>query len=141
VRGFLTSDVVAAVLAHFPAEKFESTSTEVHAGFRELGREFPELLGHVSFGRVGEYVASDAIDAALDSLAASSFYSRYNKDLVTYELNKDRLGVYYRRFLAERFTAAEVSEDRLVEAATRFHSLLEELHGSDDLDTVLVTDK
>ena len=75
-RNFLSSDAVAALLAHYPGTTFEANPTQLQAGFRRVSQDYPELLGHVSFGKVGEYVGSATIEAALDSLAATGFYSR-----------------------------------------------------------------
>ena len=137
--GILTADVVAAVLAHFPEDHFKSTSTELQAGFRHIAEEFPGLLGHISFGKVGAYVSSPTIDAALDSLAASGFYSRYNKDLVTYELDKSRLMLYYKTFLDERFVNASIGEDTIKEAALALRDILYKIHRSTKLERLLVT--
>lgn len=136
---FLTADVVAALLAHFPEERFKSTSTELQAGFREVASEFPQLLGQISFGKVGAYVSSPTIEAALDSLAASGFYSRYNKDLVTYDLNKSALLDYYNRFLSRRFDEAEVSVDTIKNAAQVLSRALLSIHSSSKLVRLLVT--
>ncbi|MCY4368291.1 MAG: hypothetical protein OXF41_02475 [bacterium] len=136
---FLTADVVAALLAHFPEDRFKSTSTELQAGFREVASEFPELLGQVSLGKVGAYVSSPTIEAALDSLAASGFYSRYNKDLVTYDLNKSTLLDYYNRFLSRRFDEAAVSVDTIKKAAEVLNGALLAIHRSSKLERLLVT--
>lgn len=136
---FLTADAVAAVLAHFPDDQFRSTSTELQAGFRRLAHDFPELFGQVSFGKVGAYVASPTIEAALDSLAASGFYSRYNKDLVTYQLEKGRLTSYYEQFLAPRFASVDISVDTLKDAALVLRDALNELRRSPNLELLLVT--
>lgn len=135
---FLAADVVAAVLAHYPEDQFESTSTELQAGFREVAEDFPELLGHVSFGKVGGYVSSPTIDAALDSLAAAGFYSRYNKNLVTHELNKPKLLSYYDKFLDQRFTSAGISVQKIIEASGRLRDTLDSIHHSPNLDRLLV---
>ena len=136
---FLTTDVVAALLAHFPEDRFKSTSTELQAGFREVAGEFPELLGQVSFGKVGAYVSSPTIEAALGSLAASGFYSRYNKDLVTYDLNKRALLDYYNKFLSRRFDDAAVSVDTIKNAAQVLSRALLSIHRSSKLERLLVT--
>lgn len=136
---FLTTDVVAALLAHFPEDRFKSTSTELQAGFREVAGEFPELLGQVSFGKVGAYVSSPTIEAALDSLAASGFYSRYNKDLVTYDLNKGALLDYYNRFLSRRFDDAAVSVETIKNASQALSRALLSIHRSSKLERLLVT--
>lgn len=136
---FLAADVVAALLAHFPEDQFESTSTELQAGFREVAEDFPELLGHVSFGKVGGYVSSTTIDAALDSLAAAGFYSRYNKNLVTHELDKPKLLSYYARFLEQRFTSADISTKTIRRASERLKATLDNIHHSPNLDRLLVT--
>lgn len=136
---FLAADAVAAVLAHFPEEQFESTPTELQAGFRQVAREFPELLGQVSFGKVGGYVSSPTIDAALDSLAAAGFYSRYNKDLVTHELNIAKLSSYYKTFLAQRFNAAGISEQVIKRAAETLRDELNDIYQSPSRDRLLVT--
>ena len=139
MRGFLTSDAVAALLAHFPEDRFKSTSTELQAAFRHVAKEFPSLLGNTSFGKVGAYIASSAIDAALDSLAASGFYSRYSRDLLTYELNREKLLLYYDSFLDQRFRNAEVSVDTIKQASLVLKDIIHEIHGSPSLDRLLVT--
>ena len=136
---FLTTDVVAALLAHFPEERFKSTSTELQASFREVAREHPQLLGQISFGKVGAYVSSPTIEAALDSLAASGFYSRYNKDLVTYDLNRTALLDYYERFLSRRFDAADISVDTIRNAARVLSRALTTIRRSSELERLLVT--
>ena len=136
---FLATDVVAALLAHFPGERFKSTSTELQAGFREVASEFPQLLGQISFGKVGAYVSSPTIEAALDSLAASGFYSRYNKDLVTYDLDKSKLIEYYDKFLDSRFDEAGISVDMIQNASQSFKESLTAIHRSSKLDRLLVT--
>ncbi len=135
---FLTADTVAALLAHFPDDEFKSTSTELQAGFRAVAREFPQLFGQVSFGKVGAYVSSPTIEAALDSLAASGFYSRYNKDLVTYDLNKNELISYYRKFLRRRFDEAGVDTGTIEAAARRLRDALTDLHQATALEPLLV---
>lgn len=140
MKEYLTSDVVAALMAHYPEDEFQSTSTELQAGFREVAGDFPDLLGQVSFGKVGSYVSSDAIDAALDSLAVSTLYSRYDKDLAVYALNKPELLNYYRRFLSKRFHDSGVSEERIVAAAGRLRGALDEIKSADRLDAVMVTE-
>lgn len=136
---FLAADAVAAVLAHFPDETFESTPTELQAGFRQVASQFPDLLGHVSFGKVGGYVSSPTIDAALDSLAAAGFYSRYNKNLVTHELNKAKLLSYFKRFLERRFNAAGISVQVIEKAAETLREELHDLYHSPSRDRLLVT--
>ena len=136
---FLTADVVAALFAHFPEERFKSTSTELQAGFREVAREYPQLLGQISFGKVGAYVSSPTIEAALDSLAASGFCSRYTKDLVTYDLNRTALLDYYERFLSRRFDAADISVDTIRNAAEVLSRALTTIHRSSELERLLVT--
>ena len=136
---FLTTDAVAALLAHFPDEQFKSTSTELQAGFREVARQFPQLFGQISFGKVGAYVSSPTIEAALDSLAASGFYSRYNKDLVTYDLNEEKLGSYYDRFLKQRFDKAGIASETIEIASQTLKDSLNEIHGSSKLERLLVT--
>ena len=136
---FLTTDVVAALLAHFPEKRFKSTSTELQAGFREVASEYPQLLGQILFGKVGAYVSSPTIEAALDSLAASGFYSRYNKDLVTYDLNRTALLDYYERFLSTRFDAADISVDTIRNAARVLSRALTTIHRSSELERLLVT--
>ena len=136
---FLAADAVAAVLAYFPEEQFKSTSTELQAGFREVAVEFPELLGNISFGKVGGYVSSPTIDAALDSLAAAGFYSRYNKDLVTYELNQEKLLAYYEKFLEDRFAAANISVRTIQKASERLRDALYDIYNAPRLDRLLVT--
>lgn len=135
----LTTDVVAALLAHFPEERFKSTSTELQAGFREVASEFPQLLGQISFGKVGAYVSSPTIEAALDSLAASGFYSRYNKDLVTYDLNRTALLDYYDRFLSRRFDNADITVDTIRNASLVLSRALSAIHRSSELERLLVT--
>lgn len=139
MSGFLTSDAVAAVLAHFPEDQFRSTSTELQAGFRHLAHEYPQLFRHLSFGKVGAYVSSPTIEAALDSLAASGFYSRYNKDLVTYQLERARLREYFERFLEPRFASADIPVETLTSAAESLRDMLSELRATPNLEVLLVT--
>ena len=136
---FLTTDAVAALLAHFPDEQFKSTSTELQAGFREVARQFPQLFGQVSFGKVGAYVSSPTIEAALDSLAASGFCSRYNKDLITYDLDKKKLGSYYDRFLNQSFDEAGITVEIIEHASRTLQCVLTEIHGTSELERLLVT--
>lgn len=139
VRRFLTSDVVAALLAHFPEDQFQSTPTELQASFRQVAKAFPVLLGNVSFGKVGAYVSSTSIDAALDSLAASGFYSRYNKDLVTHDLNRAKLKSYYDDFLNQRFADSGVPVDTIIEAAALLKESVSDLYKSPNRQLFLVT--
>lgn len=136
---FLAADAVAAVLAHFPDDRFKSTSTELQAGFREVATKFPELFGQISFGKVGAYVASSTIDAALDSLAAAGFYSRYNKDLVTYDLDRGKLLSYYKKFLNKRFNDAGISVETIEEASQALKDVLNDIHRAPNRDRLLVT--
>ncbi len=137
-RNFLSSDAVAALLAHYPGTTFEANPTQLQAGFRRVSQDYPELLGHVSFGKVGEYVGSATIEAALDSLAATGFYSRYNKDLVTCELNKHNLSEYYNNFLKPRFEKSGISCDKIKEAANFLCESLQEIRDSSDLSLLMV---
>lgn len=137
-RNFLSSDVVAALLAHYPGTTFEANPTELQAGFRRVSQKYPELLGQVSFGKVGEYVGSATIEAALDSLAVTEFYSRYSKDLVTYELNKHNLSGYYNNFLKPRFEKSGISCDTIKEAANFLCKSLQEIRDSSDRSHLLV---
>ena len=137
-RNFLSSDVVAALLAHYPGTTFEANPTQLQAGFRRVSQKYPKLLGQVSFGKVGEYVGSATIEAALDSLAATGFYSRYNKDLVTYELNKHNLSEYYNSFLKHRFEKSGISCDTIEEAANFLCKSLQEIRDSSDRSQLLV---
>ena len=132
------ADAVAAILAFFPEETFKATSTELQAGFREVATKSPQLIGHISFGKIGAYVSSPAIDAALDSLAASGFYSRYNKDLVTYELNRDKLLSYYKAFLETRFDEAGVSVEDIKSASQLLKDTLHEIHESPNRHLLMV---
>ncbi len=134
----LTADAVAALLAHFPDDQFESTSTELQAGFRVVAGEFSQLFGQISFGKVGAYVSSSPIEAALDSLAAAGFYSRYNKDLVTYDLNRAELKSYYDTFLRERLDKAGIDTDIIKEAARRLRDALADIRQGTDLERLLV---
>ena len=136
---FLAADTVAALLAHFPDEEFRCTSAELQAGFRELSKEYPQLLGQISFGKVGAYVSSPTIEAALDSLAASGFYSRYNKDLVTYDLDKGKLTVYYDKFLRQRFAQANISDDLIRKASEDLKTAIVDIHNDSNLELLLVT--
>jgi hypothetical protein len=138
MSGFLTADAVAAVLAFFPKDTFESTSTELQAGFREIALQYPDLFGQISFGKTGAYVWSPTIDAALDSLAASRFYSRYNKDLVTYELNKTKLQSYFDNFLYDRFHEAGITTDTIETASCALMDILRDIHTSSDRKRLLV---
>ncbi len=138
MSGFLTSDAVAAVLAHFPEDRFRSTSTELQAGFRQLAHEYPQLFGYLSFGKVGAYVSSPTIEAALDSLAASGFYSRHNKDLVTHQLDQEQLTEYYDRFLKQRFVSSNISVDTIQEAAESLRDELRTLRETNNLELLLV---
>lgn len=135
---FLTADTVAALLAHFPNDQFKSTSTELQAGFRAVANEFPQLFGQMSFGKVGAYVSSPTIEAALDSLAASGFYSRYNKDLVTYELNRDHLLSYYNDYLKGRFDQAGIDTGTIEAAAQRLCDAIIDIRQSTVLEPLLV---
>lgn len=135
---FLTTDTVAALLAHFPENQFKSTSTELQAGFRQVALDFPALFGSISFGRVGAYVSSPTIEAALDSLAASGFYSRHNRNLVTYELNKEKLQSYYMDFLEIRFNEADIDLDTIKKASQKLHDALRAIHESTNLERLLV---
>ena len=139
MSGFLTSDVVAAVLAHLPGDQFRSTSTEIQAGFRQLADKYPQLFGHLSFGKVGACVSSPTVEAALDSLAASGFYSCYTKGLVTYhQLDKEQLTEYYDRFLKQRFASSNISVDIIKEAAESLQDGLRELRETHNLELLLV---
>ena len=137
---FLTTDTVAALLAHFPEDRFKSTSTELQAGFRQVAYDFPALFGAISFGKIGAYVSSPTIEAALDSLAASGFYSRYNRNLITYELNKDKLISYYNDFLISRFDDADIELDTIKKASQKLHDALMDIHESTNLERLLVVD-
>ena len=137
--GFLTADAVAAMLAHFPEDRFRSTPSQLQAGFRRLAHEFPELFGQLSFGKVGAYASSPTIEAALESLAASGFYSRDDHDPVTYRLEQGRLASYYDRFLAPRFASADVSVDTIEAAARTLSDVLRELRRAPNLEPLLVT--
>ena len=139
MREFLTSDAVAALLAHFPEDRFKSTSTELQAALRHVAKEFPLLLGNTSFGKVGAYIESSTIGAALDSLAASGFYSRHSGDLLTYELNREKLLLYYDGFLDQRFRNAGVSVDTIKQASLVLKHMICEIHESPSLDRLLVT--
>lgn len=123
----------------FPEDQFRSTSTELQAGFRQLAHEYPQLFGHLSFGKVGAYVSSPTIEAALDSLAASGFYSRHNKDLVTYQLDQEQLTEYYDRFLKQRFVSSNISVDTIQEAAESLRDELRALRETNNLELLLVT--
>ena len=138
VPRFLTTDTVAALLAHFPEDQFKSTSTELQAGFRQVALEFPALFGAISFGKVGAYVSSPTIEAALDSLAASGFYSRYNKNLVTYDLDKEKLKSYYNDFLEGRFGEAGIELNTIKQASQELHDALKTIHKSKNLERLLV---
>ena len=127
------------MLAFFPEDKFESTSTELQAGFREIALQYPDLFGQISFGKIGAYVWSPTIDAALDSLAASRFYSRYNKDLVTYELNRAKLKSYFNTFLYRRFHEAGITVDTIEAASCALMDILTSIHQSPDRKRLLVT--
>ena len=135
---FLTADTVAALLAHFPEDEFKSTSTELQAGFRAVAHEFPQLFGQISFGKVGAYVSSPTIEAALDSLAASGFYSRYNKDLVTYDLDRDSLLSYYTDHLKGRFDQADIDTGTIEAAAQCLCEALTDIRQSTALEPLLV---
>lgn len=137
-RNFLSSDVVAALLTHYPEATFEANPTELQAGFRRVSQRYPKLLGQVSFGKVGEYVGSDTIEAALDSLAATGFYSRRNKDLVTYDLHQKNLSEYYNKFLKPRFEKSGISCDMIKEAANFLCKSLQEIRDSSDLSLLMV---
>ena len=135
----MTADIVAALLARFPGDKFRCTSAELQAGFREVARSFPELLGQISFGKVGAYVSSPAVESALDSLAAAGFYSRYNRDLVTYDLDKSKLESYYDEFLRQRFAEADIPDTVINEASERLRAAIIDIHESSNLEHLLVT--
>ena len=139
MKQLLTADTVAALLAHFPDDEFRCTSAELQAGFREVARSFPQLLGQISFGKVGAYVSAPAVEAALDSLAASGFYSRYNRDLVTYDLDKSKLKSYYDEFLRQRFAEADIPDTVINEASVTLQTAIIDIHGSSNLERLLVT--
>lgn len=138
VRHFLASDVVVALLAHFPEETFQANPTQLQAGFRCVAQKHPELLGHVRFGKVGAYVSSATIEAALDSLAITGFYSRYNKDLLTYELNKSKLMQYYNSFLQDKFIESNISSATIKKAANLLRNALDEIRESSDRSQLMV---
>lgn len=137
-RDFLSSDVVAALLAHYPEATFKANPTQLQAAFRCVSHEYPMLLGQLSFGKVGEYVGSATIEAALDSLAATGYYSRYNKDLVTYELDQTSLLQYYNKYLKPRFKKSGISCDIIKEAARFLCKSLCEIRNSSDRSQLLV---
>lgn len=132
-RNFVTADAVTAILAYSPVEEFRATPTELQAAFRRVATEFPQLLDFHSFGKVGAYVGSDAVEAALDSLAAAHFYSRFNKDLVTHRLHGDKLRKYYDTYLDKYF-----DESHIKKAAQCLIDTLNELHSSQYLEDLLV---
>ena len=132
-RNFVTADAVTAILAYSPVKEFMATPTQLQAAFRRVATEFPQLLDFHSFGKVGAYVGSDAVEAALDSLAAAKFYSRYNKDLVTHRLHEDKLKSYYDTYLKVYF-----DESHIRRAAQCLIDTLDELHSSQYLEDLLV---
>ena len=124
---FLAADTVAAILVHLPAGSFKATPTELHAGFRRAADGFPELLGQISFGKVGSYCHSPTIAAALESLAASSYWSRGGRDLLKCRLDRDRLREYYDRGLNWRFSEAGISVETIDRASRMLLDALSEL--------------
>ena len=138
VRHFLASDVVAALLAHFPGETFQANPTQLQAGFRCVAREHPALLGHVSFGKVGAYVGSATIETALDSLTITGFCNRYYKDGHTYDLDKSKLMKYYKSFLRPKFTQSEVDPETITQAADLLCESLIEIRESSDRSQLMV---
>ena len=137
-RNFLSSDVVAALLAHYPEDTFEANPTQLQAAFRCVSHEYPLLLGQVSFGKVGEYVGSATIEAALDSLAATGYYSRNNKNLLTYKLEQKSLLQYYNNYLKPRFEKSGISGDTIKEASTLLSNSLHEIRNSSNRSQLLV---
>lgn len=137
-RSFLSSDVIAALLAHFPEETFEANPTQLQAAFRCVSHDYPMLLGQLSFGKVGEYVGSATIEAALDSLETTGYYSRCNLDLLTYQLHKEDLLKYYKDFLENRFEESGVSSKTIEEAAKVLRDSLHKIHASSDRKMLMV---
>ena len=137
-RSFLSSDVVAALLAHFPESTFEANSTQLQAAFRCVSQEYPVLLGQMSFGKVGEYVGSATIEVALDSLEATGYYSRCNLDLLTYQLHKEELLKYYKDFLENRFEESGVTSKTIEDAAQLLHDSLHKIRASSDRKMLMV---
>ncbi len=138
VRHFLASDVVAALLAHFPGETFQANPTQLQAGFRCVAQERPELLGHVSFGKVGAYVGSATIEAALDSLVITGFCSRYYKNGFTYDLDKSKLMEYYDSFLQDKFVQSGIDTETIKQAADLLSESLIEICESCDRSQLMV---
>lgn len=66
------------------------------SAFQTISKQFPQLLGQAQFGKVGEYVCSPAIDAALSSLWLFGCIDRNLRSNV-YRLHRDLLGEYYSR--------------------------------------------
>lgn len=138
VRHFLASDVVAALLAHFPGETFQANPTQLQAGFRCVAQERPELLGHVSFGKVGAYVGSATIEAALDSLVITGFCSRYYKNGYTYDLDKSKLMEYYDSFLQDKFVQSGIDTETIKQSADLLSESLIEICESCDRSQLMV---
>lgn len=138
VRHFLASDVVAALLAHFPGETFQANPTQLQAGFRCVAQERPELLGHVRFGKVGAYVSSATIEAALDSLVITGFCSRYYKNGFTYDLEKSKLMEYYNSFLQDKFIQSGIDTETIKQSADLLSESLIEIRESYDRSQLMV---
>ncbi len=144
MRDVLTSDVIAALLAHLPREseqssdaEFEGNPGQIHAAFNQVAQRYPELLGDISFGRPGTFVRSPAIAGALDTLVMDGFLSCANPDLVMYSIKGDKLSRYYHDYLESRFERDDVTV-QLGDAAVLFQETLARLRDSDNAWELLV---
>ena len=83
---------------------------------------------------------SPTIEAALDSLAVSGFYHvEYNRDSVTYKLDRDKLLLYYRNFPSRRFGEAGISTELVERASLSLRDAVREIRQSADRRLLLVT--
>jgi hypothetical protein len=139
MQDVLTSDVIAALLAHVELEPdagggdptFEGNPSQIHAAFQTVANQYEDLLGDLSFGRPGTFIRSHEIAGALDTLTMDGFLSCANPDLVVYTIRRDKLREYFDSHLAARFEFAGVI-DELPEAAGLFETKLRELRESDN---------
>ena len=138
MQGVLTSDVIAALLAHVEPgangggdPTFEGNPSQIHAAFRAVAAQYDQLLGDLSFGRPGTFIRSSELGGALDTLTMDGFLSCANPDLVVYTVRRSRLREYFEEYLAPVFDEAGLI-DELPQAATVFKTSLEQLRESDN---------
>ena len=82
-------DVLVAILYTMREEKRCRITTDrrkLHEAFFALKREFPQLLGELTFRNRGFFPESDILDQAIANLEGSSLMHRKNQDPVYYEL-------------------------------------------------------